>query len=80
MHTSVTKETCNKTSVGKKINARQVLERKHMQVYNNAICQVNYMHNIMNEWMDLLEDGLGPKCMDYSLDFNHSLSTYIFLF
>jgi hypothetical protein len=34
----------------------------------------NYMQNIMNEWMDLLEGGLGPKCMDYSLDFNHSLS------
>jgi hypothetical protein len=26
------------------------------------------LHAKYYEWMDLLEGGLGPKCMDYSLD------------
>jgi hypothetical protein len=38
------------------------------------------LHAKYYEWMDFLEGGLGPKCMGYSLDLNHSLSLFYFLF
>jgi hypothetical protein len=36
------------------------------------------LHAKYYEWMNLLEGGLGPKCMDYSLDLNHSLSELLY--
>jgi hypothetical protein len=69
MRTSVTRVTCNKTSVGINIHA--------------SVLQCNMtskLHAKYYEWMDFLEGGLGPKCMGYSLDLNHSLSLFYFLF